>query len=204
VSEQPEATVGAAPEDDGPMALEDLISAIDRETEHAPGPEEAPEQESQVPGDVGAAGRRQFIRFLLGDTLLGIPLSSGLEIGHLPDITPLPNLPEWILGISNIRGEIVSMIDLKRFLGWTSHGPIRESRFIVVHHKDIKVGIVVDGIMGILSLDRVDAVIQDNPFEEGEALAFISGVVVLEEKIVHILDVEKLLSSQRMTGFRGD
>ena len=188
-------------EEEGKKATQDLselVAEIDRETAKAT--EWEPAQES-TPLGPRESRARQYIRFTLEETLMGIPLSSGLEIGHLPDITPLPNLPDWVLGISNIRGEIVSIVNLKGFFGWPSRGPERGSRFIVMHHADIKVGMMVDGIRGILSLDRINADIQDSPFHRGEASSYVLGFVVSEEKPLYILDTEKLLSSPRMTSF---
>ena len=181
--------------------LVELVAEIDRETEKATDGEPGQESPQKDPGDVRA---RQYIQFNLGATLLGIPLLNGLEIGHLPDITSLPNLPDWVLGISNIRGEIVSIVDLKGFFGLPTRGPERGSRFIVMHNKDTKVGMVVDGIKGILSLDRIDADIQDSPFSRGETSSYVSGFVVSEEQPLYILDADKLLSSPRMTRFMSE
>ena len=181
--------------------LVELVAEIDRETEKATDGEPGQESPQKDPGDVRA---RQYIQFNLGATLLGIPLLNGLEIGHLPDITSLPNLPDWVLGISNIRGEIISIVDLKGFFGWPTRGPERGSRFIVMHNKDTKVGMVVDGIKGILSLDRIDADIQDSPFSRGETSSYVSGFVVSEEQPLYILDADKLLSSPRMTRFMSE
>jgi chemotaxis signal transduction protein len=66
----------------------------------------------------------------------------------------------------------------------------------------MKVGIIVDRIMGILSLDQIDADLQKNPYREGEIANYILGVTVSGERLTNILDVDKLLSSPRMTGFR--
>jgi len=184
-----------------PQDLSELIAEIDRETPKTPGGEFDQEVASKGPGEDPAG---QYIRFTLSDTLMGIPLSSGLEIGHLPDITPLPNLPDWVLGISNIRGDIISIIDFKGFFGWPSRGPERGNRFIVVHNEDMKVGIMVDGIMGILTLDRIDTDIRDSPFEREEISLYIAGFVISEKQPLYILDTDKLLSSQRMTSFRAE
>jgi purine-binding chemotaxis protein CheW len=181
--------------------LVELVAEINRETETAADEEPGQEGLQKDPGDVRA---RQYIQFNLGTTLLGIPLLSGLEIGHLPDITSLPNLPDWVLGISNIRGEIVSIVDLKGFFGWPTRGPERGSRFIVMHNEDTKVGMVVDGIRGILSLDRIDADIQGSPFSRGEISSYVSGFVVSDEQPLYILDADKLLSSPRMTSFMSE
>ena len=61
--------------------------------------------------------QNQYILLTLEKIFFALPLSGALEIGRSPDITVLPNLPNWVLGISNIRGEIVSFINLKTFFG---------------------------------------------------------------------------------------
>lgn len=182
------------------LPLEELLAEIDMETGQAD--EISKSRKSQD------YGRNQYIRFFLEDIPLALPLSSALEIGHWPDITPLPNLPDWILGVSNIRGEIISIVELKAFFKLPSSGLKRNRRFIIVYNQDMKVGIVVDRIIGIFSLDRTNTDIRSNPYEEGEIAAYISGVVAPEgknkENLLNLLDIDKLLSSPRMNAFRSE
>jgi purine-binding chemotaxis protein CheW len=184
--------------------LTQLIAEIDRETAAMPNLEHHQTGENETPDEFDSHEFKQYIRFSLNETLMSIPLSSSLEIGHLPDITPLPNLPDWVLGISNIRGEIVSIVDLKGFFNWPSKGPSKGSRFIIIHDDDVKLGIVVDGIMGILSLDRTEKDIQSSPFEKGGISEYTSGVVISEDQPLYILDTKKLLSSSLTTSFRAE
>ncbi len=194
-----------------PISLEALVAEIDREAE-------------EVSGNIGGLPSRiippfhddkaeedhtyeQYIRFFIEDIPLILPISSALEIGRGPGITPLPNLPDWVLGVSNIRGEIVSVVDLKAFLKLPSGRVRRSQRFIIVYNHEMKVGLIVDRIMGILSLDRADF-IQGSPYEKGEIASYISGVVSLEDRqsdhMLNIFDIDKLLSSPRMTAFRNE
>jgi chemotaxis signal transduction protein len=184
-------------------SLDDLIAAIDRETGEIwvpePGKNELPDLTR-----VSAPVHKQFILFAIKDTQFAIPLSNALEIGYQPDVTPLPNLPKWILGISNIRGEIISLINFSAFLGIPSSGAKSDRRFIIIHNQEIKVGIIVDRIMGILSQDRVDGDIRNNPYRKGEIANYIQGAVVSGKNVTNILDVDRLLSSPRMTDFKAD
>ena len=156
-------------------SLDDLIAAIDRETGEITVPEPGKEELLDLT-KVNTPMHKQFILFAIEDAQFAITLSNTLEIGDQPDITPLPNLPKWILGISNIRGEIVSLINFKVFLGIPSSGANGEQRFIIIHNQEMKVGIIVDRIMGILSLDRSDSEIQSNPYRKGEIANYIKGL----------------------------
>jgi purine-binding chemotaxis protein CheW len=184
-------------------SLGDLIAAIDRETGEISVFDPGKKELSNI-SHVSTPVHYQFILFALEDTQFAIPLSNALEIGQQPDITPLPNLPEWVLGISNIRGEIISFINFKAFLGIPSSVAKGEQRFIIIHNQEIKVGIIVDRIMGIFSPDRSDGKIQNNPYRKGEIANYIQGTAVSGKYVTNILDIERLLSSPRMTEFKGD
>jgi len=197
---------------DSDISLEKLIADIDAEV----GPVTPPVPDVSGSESDTAFTHKRYIAFFLDEIFLAVLLSNALEIGREPAITPLPNLPEWVLGVSNIRGEIISIIDLKAFMGLPAHGFKKIRRFIVIHHKDIKVGIVVDRITGIFSPARSED--KDCPLsspynETGEISAFISGIVAPgehlsnisgESRVLNILNVEKLLSSTRMTAFRNE
>jgi len=184
-------------------SLDDLIAAIDRETREISVPEPGKEELLDLT-KVGTPLDKQFILFAMEDTQFAIPLSNALEVGHLPDITPLPNLPKWVLGISNIRGEIISLINFKDFLGIPSSGTKGDQGFIIIYNQEIKVGIIVDRVMGILSLDPLDGEIQNNPYRKGEIANYIQGAAVSGKNVTNIFDIDRLLSSSRMTDFKAD
>jgi purine-binding chemotaxis protein CheW len=184
-------------------SLDDLIAEIDRETKELSISEPGKELLLDLT-KVSTPAHKQFILFAIEDTRFAIPLSNALEIGFQPNIAPLPNLPKWILGISNIRGEIISFIDFKAFLGIPSSGARQEQRFIIIHNQKITVGIIVNKIMGILSMDRFDEEIRSNPYRNGEIANYIRGTAVSGESVTNILDIDRLLSSPRMTEFKSD
>jgi chemotaxis signal transduction protein len=66
----------------------------------------------------------------------------------------------------------------------------------------MKVGIIVDRILGILALNQIDSDLQNSPYREGEIANYIFGVAVSGENLTNILDIDKLLSSPRMTVFK--
>ena len=184
------------------LSLNKLIAKIDIETvdPFAPGKEKE-ELAIKLDGKYTPL-QNQYILLRLEKDFFALPLSSALEVGRRPDITVLPNLPNWVLGISNVRGEIVSFINLKAFFGIPSTMTKTDRRFLIIQNHDMKVGIIVDRIMGILSLNQIDADLQKSPYREGEIANYILGVTVSGKRLTNILDIDKLLSSPRMTGFR--
>ena len=184
-------------------SLDDIIGEIDSDLDpiSVSSFDKEIDRMSKKSGDT--YGKALFIRFYLDDILLAIPLDGAVEIGHRPNITFLPNLPEWVLGVSNIRGEIVSVVSLKAFFGLPTRGK-RGRRFIIIKSGEIKVGVVVDRITGIYSLDTAEEPIKENPFLKHEIARYISGVVSIEEELMNILDVDKLLNSSKMDAFKGE
>jgi len=182
--------------------LMDLVNRIEGEIERRTKPEntEALEDIGAIESTVFA--EKQYIKFILADISMAVSITSALEIGRMPEVTPLPNLPEWILGISNVRGEIVSIVDPKGFFGWPLKIKIREPHFIIVHNNEMKVGLLVDRIAGIVSLDETDTDIKDEPIDKTELEIklepYISDVSISEEKPLYVVDVDKLLSDPRM------
>ena len=183
------------------QSLEELIASIDRET--LAGQNRLPGAQALEKKLSPAAGRRQrYVRIYLNDTLFGISLKNAVEIGQLTNITPLPNLPFWACGISNIRGEIVSIIDLQGFFEWPTSAVKLGRTFIVVESKGVKVGLLVDRVMGILSLDPETTPVQEMHAQEGVAASFVKGVVTAAEHTLNIFDLDRFLSSPKMTAFR--
>ena len=185
-------------------ALNEVIAEIDREAGRitTPGPEENKEEGKLVGGVESRSS--QFIQFTLESTFFAIPLSNALEIGHRPEIAPLPNLPKWILGISNVRGEIISFVNLKDFLRIPSSGVKGERRFIIIYNHDMKAGIAVDKTPGIFSMDKINYDIQSSPYRQGEFVKYIKGVTLAGESIINILDTDRLLSALRITDSEAD
>jgi len=182
--------------------LMELVTRIEGEIERRTNAEYALSGEGIGAIESTVFAEKQYIKFFLAHLSLAVSITSATEIGRLPRITALPNLPGWILGISNVRGEIVSIVDPKGFFGWPPQKKIREPHFLIVRDKEIKVGLLVDRIAGIVSLNQGDIDIQDTPIEktdlEMKLEPYISDVSISEDKPLYVIDVDKLLSDPRM------
>ena len=132
----------------------------------------------------------QYIGFKNSSSEYMIPILKVREIIRTPNVTALPHLPGYIDGVTNLRGSIIPIVNLKRLFD-TCTGDCSGSTVIVIATGMITFGIVVDGITGVVSVDesRIDP---PDGFFSGN-IDHIEGVAKLEDKLIVLLDTRKLL-----------
>jgi purine-binding chemotaxis protein CheW len=126
----------------------------------------------------------------------------GKELQRLPHITPLPSVPEWLRGVTNLRGEVLSVVDLRSLLGLAAPESSVAQRLIVVRStlEDIATGWIVDRVIGVRGLAAED--LQPcSTLTSGAAMRFLSGIVECEDRLIAVLDVNRVLSSPEMRQF---
>ena len=141
----------------------------------------------------GATGG-EFLSFTLGEEHYGVDILKVQEIRGYDSVTRVPDAPEYIKGVINLRGTIVPVIDLRLKLR------LKEARYdaftvmIVLNVKDRVVGIVVDSVSDVIPLNEDQ--IRPTP-ELGAAVdtRFISGIGTQDDKMLILLDIETLLDS---------
>jgi chemotaxis signal transduction protein len=180
----------------GLPALDDLIGRIDRQIEKMPHPYAADGFEAFLGSQLGVFKKRgmQFIRFELSDAEFALPLENAVEITYVPDITPLPNLPLWVLGICNIRGDIVSVVDLKQILQLKPAAAVA-TNMIIVHDQDLTTAIMADKIMGMFFDGDQDRKIKKGPKSGETCSRFVQSTFVFEQRQVHLLDPKTLMTA---------
>jgi Chemotaxis signal transduction protein len=136
----------------------------------------------------------EVIEFLLADERYAVESEYVREVYPLEDLTPLPCTPAFVLGIVNVRGEILSVIDIKKFFDLPEKGLTDLNKVIVLESRDMVFGIVADAISGVRRIQR--AGIQPSlPTLTGIREDYLLGVTA--ERVV-ILDAEKLLSDEKL------
>jgi len=178
-------------------SLHALLAAIDRETAQELVLDAALLKERAARN---IRKKKPHITFLLGQDEMALPIGSVQEIGYLPPVTPLPNIPPWIRGIVQIRGEILSVVDCCQLFGIRETGHYLRPSYILFAHKELKFCLMVGRITGVVNVDD-----QHNPLlpfssdEYGEHLSELSalfrGVYLMDKRTVHILDDKKMGSS---------
>ncbi len=123
-----------------------LLTALDQELTEALRREQATYSQDTSTEVLEEIGRH--ICFTLAGKPLAIPLSLVAEVGELETVRPLPFLPDWVEGVSNIRGEIVSVINLAVFFHLQITSYKKSQTVIIIHNEGVKAAIVVDKITG--------------------------------------------------------
>ena len=95
----------------------------------------------------------ELATFYLGDALCGIDIRSIQEINRLIDMTRVPQAPDYVLGVLNLRGEIVTVIDLGKKLGLSPATITSNSKNIIINYQNENVGLLVDKIGDVLEID---------------------------------------------------
>lgn len=131
--------------------------------------------------------------FYVGEALCGMDILKVQEINKQMDVTRVPQAPEYVSGVLNLRGRIVTIIDLGKKIGLSSTHLSDESRNIIVNSQDEYIGLLVDRIADVVPArwDQVEA----PPANIGGVQAkFFKGVFKTENSLIGILDIEGVLN----------
>ena len=130
--------------------------------------------------------------FLVGDALCGMDILTIQEINKLIDMTAVPQAPNYVLGILNLRGQIITSIDLGKKLGLGETDMSQDPRNIIVNSKGEHIGLMVRKISDVVQAnkDKFEPAPSNMGGIQGE---FFTGVYKTETKLIGILDVDKVL-----------
>jgi purine-binding chemotaxis protein CheW len=142
-----------------------------------------------------------IVGFQVGRETYGVPITSLHEIVRVPEITVVPDAPEFMEGVINLRGKIVSVLDLRKLLGEHDATPGKRNRILVVEHKARLAGLVVDSASEVLKIPAANVESSPTEFLEGN-LNCVTGLAKYNGRLIVLLDIPKLLeySGQRQPG----
>jgi chemotaxis signal transduction protein len=140
----------------------------------------------------------QLVTFMLGAEEFGVPISQIQEIDRLGRITKVPNAAQFIEGITNLRGEVIPVLDTRRRFELEAKPSDDRTRIIIVDLGGIKTGLVVDSVREVLNLARKDIAPPPEAIGSGIDQQFISGIGKVDagKRMIVLLDVERILSRQ--------
>jgi purine-binding chemotaxis protein CheW len=147
--------------------------------------------EANTSSNLAAQGIQQLVTFRLGEEEYGVDILKVHEIDRMMDITEVPNSPPCIEGVINLRGKVIPVINLRKKFGLPAREADERTKIVVV---DIgtSAGMIVDSVSEVLRISS-DMIEPPPPMAAGAGSEFIRGVGKLKDRLLILLDIEKLL-----------
>jgi purine-binding chemotaxis protein CheW len=137
----------------------------------------------------------ELASFYVGEALCGMDILKVQEINKLIEMTRVPQAPEYVLGILNLRGEIVTIIDLGKKLGLKSTEVNHKTRNIIVNSNGEHIGLMVEQISDVIQAEWEK--VEPPPANIGDVQGkYFTGVFKTADRLIGILDVEKVLKEE--------
>jgi purine-binding chemotaxis protein CheW len=136
-----------------------------------------------------------IVGFRVGRETYGVPITSLREIVRVPEITAVPDAPDYLEGVINLRGKIVSVVDLRKRFGQPSPDIDRRSRILVVEHRGRLAGMIVDSASEVLKIPESEIEAAPSMMQEG-GLDCVTGLGKYHGRLIILLDIGKVLAAR--------
>jgi purine-binding chemotaxis protein CheW len=139
-----------------------------------------------------ANGELQIVNFTVDDVNYGVPVDQVREVRDMQAVTRVPGAPEYVEGVTNLRGQIITVIDLRKRLG-LADGNSKSEKIMIIDLEKSAVGVVVDTVTEVTTIKEMD--IQRNLEVTAQLGDFILGVGKQSDRLSLILDISKIVKS---------
>src|SRR5258708_6876585 len=144
----------------------------------------------------GAEQLLQLVSFKIGNEEFGLDILRVQEIIRVQDLTRVPNSPDFVDGVINLRGTVITIIALRKRFGLQQQPPDKQTRIVVLEVKNMVLGFIVDSVSEVL---RIPATTVAPPPRLGKIERhFVSGVGKLENRLLILLDVNRIMGGQEI------
>jgi purine-binding chemotaxis protein CheW len=188
----------------------DEIAAIQKLRTQSPSPSSSQvhagqreEEQGTAEGAALAVGE-QYLVFSLADHELAVKAEMVQGVDRLAELTPVPNVVSWVRGVINIRGSIASVVDLRMFLDLAQLPYTPRTRLLFLQHNEMVIGFIVDGVSEMLPIPTA-SIVNGNARQATIphwAFPYTSGCALLTHRILLLLDVARLLFSEKMQRYQ--
>jgi len=137
----------------------------------------------------------QWVTFHLENEKYGIKVMQVQEVLRMTEIAPVPGAPHYVLGIINLRGNVVTVIDTRRRFGLPDAEADDETRIVIIEADNNVVGILVDSVAEVVDLRTSEIETAPNVGND-ESSKYIQGVSSRDDELLILVDVNKLLSDE--------
>jgi purine-binding chemotaxis protein CheW len=143
----------------------------------------------------------QWVTYQLDEEYYGINVMQVQEVLRLTEIAPVPGAPSYVLGIINLRGNVVTVIDTRSRFGLSPQESTENSRIIIVEVGGHVIGMLVDNVAEVVYLHQSE--IDTAPNVSDDSSRFIQGVCNRDKYLLILVDVNKLLDEQEINDISG-
>ena len=153
--------------------------------------------------DIGNVEHRQCVTFRLDEEVYGINVMLVQEVLRITDIAPVPGAPSYVVGIINLRGNVVTVIDTRMRFGLPPKEMGDATRIVIIETEHQTVGIIVDSVSEVVDIYSNEIESAPNVGND-ETARYIEGVVSRGEELLILVDLNKLLTDDEwaeMTAF---
>ncbi|NMC54272.1 MAG: chemotaxis protein CheW [Chloroflexi bacterium] len=141
---------------------------------------------------------KQLVIFTLAGEQFGIDIASVESIIKLQRITSVPQAPDFVEGITNLRGAILPVVNLERRFGLPAQPQTAETRIVVASMGSLKIGMIVASVSEVLNVE--DSLIEPPPpIATSINTEFITGVAKIDSRLIILLDLGRVLTSDEQT-----
>jgi len=137
----------------------------------------------------------QLVIFMLAQEYYGVGIASVDSIIKLQPITAVPRAPSFVEGVTNLRGKVLPVIDLRKRFDLPAAEPTRESRIVVAEMDNSAVGMLVDAVSEVLHVSD-EAIEPPSPIVTTVDSGFITGIAKVDEQLIILLDLGRVLSTE--------
>lgn len=143
--------------------------------------------------ETGNPGHRQCVTFRLDNEIYGINVMLIQEVLRVTEIAPVPGAPNYVIGIINLRGNVVTVIDTRMRFGLPPKEMDDATRIVIIEVENQTVGIVVDSVSEVVDVDASEIETAPNVGND-ETARYIEGVVSRGDELLILVDLNKLLT----------
>lgn len=144
----------------------------------------------------------QWVTFSLADETYGINVMQVQEVLKMTEIAPVPGAPDFVLGIINLRGNVVTVVDTRKRFGLMPQEPDDSTRIVIIEANDQVVGILVDSVAEVVEIGSED--IETAPtVGNDESSKYIQGVFSRDEGLIILVDLNKFLTEEEWDDLMG-
>lgn len=144
----------------------------------------------------------QFVTFMINEEMFGVLIQAVEEIITLPEkITPVPKAPFYFSGMINLRGEVISVINLRRRFNLNEAEPTEMTRILIVSISDVKIGMIVDVVSRVLPVASRDVRPPPALMENSKA-KYLFGSVQFDNSVMLLLDTDDLISEEELSFYQ--